>query len=79
MLQVNQLGGPVMTIGNLTSKQQTKAMNQVSTANDVRAIIANYLGVDVERLVGDAVGVGDHPRRFVSNRTWSVGGAPRYT
>jgi hypothetical protein len=40
-----------MTIGNLTSKQRTNAMHQVSTANDVRAIIANYLGVDVERVI----------------------------
>jgi acyl carrier protein len=43
-----------MTIGNLTSKQRTKAMHQVSTANDVRAIIANYLGVDVERVTDEA-------------------------
>jgi acyl carrier protein len=46
--------GPVMTIGNLTSKQQTKAMNQVSTANDVRAIIANHLGVDIKRVTDEA-------------------------
>jgi acyl carrier protein len=43
-----------MTIGNLTSKQRTKAMHQVSTANDVRAIIATYLGVDVERVTDEA-------------------------
>jgi acyl carrier protein len=43
-----------MTIGNLTSMQRTKAMHQVSTANDVRAIIANYLGVDVERVTDEA-------------------------
>jgi acyl carrier protein len=43
-----------MTIGNLTSKQRTKAMHQVSTANDVRAIIANYLGVEVERVTDEA-------------------------
>ncbi len=43
-----------MTIGNLTSKQQTKAMNQVSTANDVRAIIANHLGVDIKRVTDEA-------------------------
>jgi acyl carrier protein len=29
-------------------------MHQVSTANDVRAIIANYLGVDVERVTDEA-------------------------
>ena len=43
-----------MTIGNLTSKQRTKAMHQVSTANDVRAIIANYLGVEVECVTDEA-------------------------
>jgi acyl carrier protein len=43
-----------MTIGNLTSMQRTKAMHQVSTANDVRAIIANYLGIDVERVTDEA-------------------------
>jgi acyl carrier protein len=43
-----------MTIGNLTSKLRTKAMHQVSTANDVRAIIANYLGVEVERVTDEA-------------------------
>jgi acyl carrier protein len=40
-----------MTIGNLTSKQQK---NQVSTANDVRAIIANHLGVDIKRVTDEA-------------------------
>jgi acyl carrier protein len=29
-------------------------MHQVSTANDVRAIIANYLGVEVERVTDEA-------------------------
>jgi acyl carrier protein len=43
-----------MTIDNVISKQRTKAMHQVSTANDVRAIIANYLGVDVERVTDEA-------------------------
>jgi len=43
-----------MTIGNLASKQQTKAMNQVTTANDVRAIIANHLGVDIKRVTDEA-------------------------
>ena len=40
-----------MTIRNLTSKQRTKAMHQ---ANDVRAMIANYLGVDVKRVTDEA-------------------------
>ena len=43
-----------MTIGNLTSMQRTKAMHQVSTANDVRAIIANHLGVDIKRVTDEA-------------------------
>ena len=46
---IPQFGGPVMTISSLTSTQQTKAMHQVSSANDVRTIIANHLGIDVER------------------------------
>jgi acyl carrier protein len=46
--------GACHDIGNLTSKQQTKAMNQVSTANDVRAIIANHLGVDIKRVTDEA-------------------------
>jgi acyl carrier protein len=43
-----------MTISSLTSTQQTKAMHQVSSANDVRTIIANHLGIDVERVTDEA-------------------------
>jgi acyl carrier protein len=43
-----------MTISSLTSTQQAKAMHQVSSANDVRIIIANHLGIDVERVTDEA-------------------------
>src|SRR5258708_32294059 len=43
-----------MTIRTLPSTQQTKAMHQVSSANDVRTIIANHLGIDVERVTDEA-------------------------
>jgi acyl carrier protein len=43
-----------MTIGNLSSKQETKAMHQISTANDVRTIIAKHLGVEVKRVTDEA-------------------------
>jgi acyl carrier protein len=36
------------------SGQQTKAMHQVSSASDVRTIIANHLGIDVERVTNEA-------------------------
>jgi acyl carrier protein len=40
-----------MTIGNLSS---TKALHQISTANDVRTIIAKHLGVEVKRVTDEA-------------------------
>jgi acyl carrier protein len=40
-----------MTIGNLSS---TKALHQISTANDVRIIIAKHLGVEVKRVTDEA-------------------------
>jgi acyl carrier protein len=40
-----------MTIGNLSS---TKAMHQISAANDVRTIIAKHLGVEVKRVTDEA-------------------------
>jgi acyl carrier protein len=43
-----------MTIGNLSSKQETKAMHQISAANDVRTIIAKHLGVEVKRVTDEA-------------------------
>src|SRR5213080_2395257 len=51
---IQQFGGPVMTIRSLTSTQQAKAIYQVSSANDVRTIIANHLGIDVERVTDEA-------------------------
>ena len=50
----NQFGGLVMTIGTLTSRQQIKATHEVSSAKDVRTIIANHLGVDVKRVTDEA-------------------------
>jgi acyl carrier protein len=49
-----QFGGLVMTIGTLTSRQQTKPTHEVSFAKDVRTIIANHLGVDVKRVTHEA-------------------------
>ena len=43
-----------MTIGTLTSRQQIKATHEVSSAKDVRTIIANHLGVDVKRVTDEA-------------------------
>jgi acyl carrier protein len=43
-----------MTIGTLTSRQQTKATHEVTSAKDVRTIIANHLGVDVKRVTDEA-------------------------
>ena len=43
-----------MTIGTLTSRQQTKATHEVSSTKDVRTIIANHLGVDVKRVTDEA-------------------------
>ena len=43
-----------MTVGALRSRQQTKATHDVSSAKDVRTIIANHLGVDVKRVTDEA-------------------------
>jgi acyl carrier protein len=43
-----------MTIGTLRSRQQTEATHDVSSAKDVRTIIANHLGVDVKRVTDEA-------------------------
>ena len=51
---IPQFGGPVMTISSLTSTQQAKAIYQVPSANDVRTIIANHLGIDIERVTDEA-------------------------
>jgi hypothetical protein len=43
-----------MTIGTLRSRQQTEATHDLSSAKDVRTIIANHLGVDVKRVTDEA-------------------------
>ena len=43
-----------MTVNDLTSKQQTMAMHQICTANDVRTIVAEHLGVDIKRVTDEA-------------------------
>jgi acyl carrier protein len=51
---LHPFGGLVMTIGSLTSRQQTEATHEVSSAKDVRTIIVNHLGVDVKRVTDEA-------------------------
>jgi acyl carrier protein len=46
--------GPIMTIGGLTSSDQTTAIKAAFAANDVRTLIANHLGVSVGRVTDDA-------------------------
>lgn len=48
------LGGLVMTITSLKSNQTARATSEVLTADDVRALIANHLGVDVKRVTDEA-------------------------
>jgi acyl carrier protein len=43
-----------MTIGHLTSREQTKVIKATSATNDVRTLIANHLGVSVRRVTDDA-------------------------
>ena len=43
-----------MSIAGLTSTEQTTAIKAVFAANDVRALIANHLGVNVRRVTDDA-------------------------
>ncbi len=43
-----------MTIGHLTSREQTKVIKATSATNDVRTLIANHLGVSVCRVTDDA-------------------------
>src|SRR5262249_42263563 len=43
-----------MTIGRLTSREQTKLIKATSATNDVRTLIANHLGVSVRRFTDDA-------------------------
>src|SRR6266481_6496500 len=43
-----------MTIGHLTSREQTKVTKATSATNDVRTLIANHLGVSVRHVTDDA-------------------------
>src|SRR5262245_2552759 len=43
-----------MSIAGLTSTEQTKPIKAVFAANDVRALIANHLGVSVARVTDEA-------------------------
>jgi acyl carrier protein len=43
-----------MSIAGLTSTEQTTAIKAVFTANDVRTLIANHLGVSVRRVTDEA-------------------------
>ena len=46
--------GLAMSIAGLTSTEQTTAIKAVFAANDVRALIANHLGVSVDRVTDEA-------------------------
>src|SRR5947207_8622324 len=43
-----------MSIAGLTSTEQTTAIKAVFVANDVRALIANHLGISVSRVTDEA-------------------------
>ena len=43
-----------MTIASLKSSQKATAMREVLAPNDVRALIANQLGIDVKRVTDEA-------------------------
>jgi hypothetical protein len=46
--------GLIVTVGNLTSTEQTTAIKGIFAANDVRALVANHLGVSVGRVTDEA-------------------------
>jgi acyl carrier protein len=48
------LGGLAMSIAGLTSTEQTTAIEAVFVANDVRALIANHLGISVSCVTDEA-------------------------
>jgi acyl carrier protein len=48
-----RIGGLVVIIGSLTSSDQTTAIKEV-VATDVRALVANHLGVSIERVTDEA-------------------------
>ena len=43
-----------MSIAGLTSTEQTTAIKAVFVANDVRALIANHLGISISRVTDEA-------------------------
>jgi len=43
-----------MTIGSLKLTEQTRAIKGVLATNDVRTLVANYLGVSVSRVTDEA-------------------------
>jgi acyl carrier protein len=47
-------GGLVMTIGSLTSSEQTTAIEAVFATNDVRTLVGNHLGVSIARVTEEA-------------------------
>ena len=44
----------MMTIGGLTSSEQTTAIKEVFATNDVRILVANHLGVSIGRVTDEA-------------------------
>src|SRR5262249_13763184 len=51
---IQRIGGLAMSIAGLKSTEQTTATKTVFAANDVRALIANHLGVSVDRVTDEA-------------------------
>jgi acyl carrier protein len=49
-----RIGGLVMILGSLTSSDQTTAIKEVFATNDVRTLVANHLGVSIERVTDEA-------------------------
>ena len=43
-----------MTIGNVTPTEQTMTITDVFATNDVRTLVANHLGVSVDRVTDEA-------------------------
>jgi acyl carrier protein len=43
-----------MILGSLTSSDQTTAIKEVFATNDVRTLVANHLGVSIERVTDEA-------------------------
>ena len=43
-----------MTIGSLTSTEQTTALKEVFATDDVRTLVANHLGISVGRVTDEA-------------------------